>query len=638
MNDDFRIVITISHNRISFEYYLKGAATVALQPITTDTNRRGVWPAPFSIYCSPTGIIIGEEAFHAAQRGTSNAFNDLFECMRKPDCFYEFCGERKHVSNLLLDACETVFRDFFSSILYNNYGILEQNRNTMPIVFVCEEDVTENERTIISNKFRNSGYGCVSVIGYQTFLEKNIRKDCSSYPNALAVWTEGKDLYLTLFDTSGQISSKSIRLDGLGVDPRLDYVVDQIWSSVVSWNGFLTKDKELDVIKDAANRFLSSTDSLVSDYVTLSDGQSYHYTLDRNLINYYQYSTREQLSVGVRDFLIKNEVQQNNTLLILRGVATNNNYFSTSLSSFRNIISDNDLRSHVMRLIVEMPVRVDETITTPSCTPTSSSTPTSSGSSTPIPSNNAIDKIQEVEKEWKGKRANVKGLIISKKYSEATLILDGMYKKAEDVNAEDVIREIKEYKKRIEELGTCRTQTTPPPSPPPVNLNREWRELKAVTNGQIRGGKVMEAKAALNEFLIKCKTTNNIGLIGEVEQQLRQLNDNVPPIPPKGKDRKPEQTVCEGEALLKKGRITEARDWYKNSGDSAKAKLLTDIIRLQRSVVTRKAELPNCQQTKDRQKINRIITEIGDYIDKCNQAGVTTEEYNKLLLEYKKIK
>ena len=615
MNEDFRIVITISHSRISFEYYLKGAATVALQPITTDTNRRGVWPAPFSIYCSPTGIIIGEEAFHAAQRGTSNAFNDLFECMRKPDCFYEFCGERKHVSNLLLDACETVFRDFFSSILYNNYGILEQNRNTMPIVFVCEEDVTENERTFISNKFRNSGYGCVSVIGYQTFLEKNIRKDCSSYPNALAVWTEGKDLYLTLFDTSGQKTSKSIRLDGLGIDPRLDYVVDQIWSSVVSWNGFLTKDKELDVIKDAANRFLSSTDSLVSDYVTLSDGQSYHYTLDRNLINYYQYSTREQLSVGVRDFLIRNEVQQNNTLLILRGVATNNNYFSTSLSSFRNIISDNDLRSHVMRLIVEMPI----TTTPPP----------------PIPSN----KIQEVEKEWKGKRANVKGLFFSKKYPEAKSILDDMHKKAVDVKAENIICEIEEFQKKIGETDT------PPPPPPPVNLNREWRELKAVTNGQIRGGKVMEAKAALNEFLIKCKTTNNFGLIADVEQQLRQLNGSLPPSSPKVIKEKnvvtpvmAYQKVCEGEVLLKKGKVTEARDWYRNNGDSTKARLLTDIIRLQKSVGTRKTELPNCQQTKDRQKINRIITEISDYIDKCNQVGLPTEDYNKLLLDYKKIK
>lgn len=684
MNSDFKIVISLSHRRISFEYYLKGGA-ITLQPIKSEANRQGEWPAPFSIYCSPTGIIIGEDAYHAAQRGTKNAFDGLFECMETADCYYEFCGTKKHVSDLPLDACETIFRDFFSKVLLNNYGNLEQNRSTMPIVFVCEEDISDNQKAIINNKFKNSGYGCVSVNSYRSYIETFARSSYSKrFENALIVWTEGKDLYLTLIDIKGQKDSKTTVLPQLGVDPRQDFIIDEIWKAVMAWNYYLEKDKEIDVIKNAANRFLNSTEALVKGSVTLSDGNSYNYELERKAINHLPNATRIQLASGVREFLAKNDARPETTMVILRGVAANNNYFSSVLESFPNIIvSDNDLRSQVMRTIIEEPI-VSPTVATPPIVPTPGLDPN------PI--------IQE----WKSKKADVKGKISSKKYQEAKDILNDFYEKATATNAVEVIKEIDELRKRTHS------------DTPTVKLTREWRELKATTKGQLRNGIVKEdTKKQLNNFLIECKETDNTKLINEVEQLINEIkniipsnkgneidhsldlnrewkqlkatangelrsgnikentkkqlssflikckeinstklineveqliNSTKPQITKKEQPQKKvipskvEKKVNDVEIFLQNGKLVEARDWFKNNGEIEKANNLTEIIKLEKSVIQRKKELSSCQQTKDLQKIKRIITEISNYIDKCKTIGIPVEEYKQILLEYKKIK
>jgi hypothetical protein len=637
MNSDFKIVISLSHRRISFEYYLKGGA-ITLQPIKSEANRQGEWPAPFSIYCSPTGIIIGEDAYHAAQRGTKNAFDELFECMKNADCYYEFCGTKKHVSDLPLDACETIFRDFFSKVLLNNYGNLEQNRSTMPIVFVCEEDISDNQKAIINNKFKNSGYGCVSVNSYRSYIETFARNSYSKrFENALIVWTDGKDLYLTLIDIKGQKDSKTTVLSQLGIDPRLDFIIDEIWKAVMAWNYYLEKDKEIDVIKNAANRFLNSTEALVKGSVTLSDGNSYNYELERRAINHLPNATRIQLASGVREFLAKNDARPETTKVILRGVAANNNYFSSALEALPNIkVSDSDLRSQVMRTIIEEPTPTTTiTIVTPPSEPEPPKEPKLP--TTPIPTTPKFDP-KPVIQEWKGKKAHVKGLISSKKYQEADVILNDIYEKATATNAVEVIKEIDELRKRIEELKSPRI-----PDAPKVNLTREWRELKGAVGGLLRSGKNKEAQINLNDFIAKCKETNNLGLIDEVEKLLKSIPCSQT-IERNKSQAKPkvivneEKKTSEGETLLNKGKIVEARDWYRNNGDINKSRLLNDIIRLQKSVETRKKELPNSQQTKDIQKIKRIIAEISDYIEKCQIVSIPTEEYKKLLAEYKKIK
>jgi hypothetical protein len=539
----------------------------------------------------------------------------------------------------------------------------------MPIVFVCEENVSENERTIIHNKFRNSGYGRVAVKSYQPFVEQFVKVNYrEQYNNALTVWTEGKDLYLTLFDLMGQKSSQSLKLTNLGIDPRVDYVVEQIWNAVLARNPFLSKEEEIDVLKAAANNFLNSTTILHSSCVTLSDNQDYYYTLDRNMIDYYQYETRGQLLNEVRSLLARNEVQLNNTLVVLRGVAASNNYFSAVLSSIiSGVVSDNDLRCRVMKMILEEPIEVSPIFTSPVTIPKS---PQSSGEEPNHPTEestsivdcltkevsktvdgvidvikengNALvdwigsskDLIVDLTKEWRKEKAIIHGKARSGKIEEARKQLNDFLEKCKNANASELTLDIEKLKQEINEVSKNSEE-------PKVDLTREWREERATIKGLVRSGKIEDAEKKLNIFLEKSKKTNSIELIHEIEQEKPTL---LSVIKGKSKDNqvnssKSEVKLNEGEELLSKGLVVEARDWYqKNTVEEDKVRLLKEIIRLQKSVETRKHELANCQKTKDRQRIQRIITEMSDYISKCQQVGIPTEEWKKILLEYKKIK
>ncbi len=113
--DSYKIIISISHHRISFEYWQRdGENKLVSLP-------NGNWPAPLAFYCSDTGIVIGEDAVRAAHSGTTNAFDNYFERLVE-DSTYTIGGQTRPIRNLLLDASESIFRDFFRHILFNRFG------------------------------------------------------------------------------------------------------------------------------------------------------------------------------------------------------------------------------------------------------------------------------------------------------------------------------------------------------------------------------------------------------------------------------------------------------------------------------------------------------------------------------------
>ena len=97
MNGDFKVIISISHHQISFEFWRKGAGDM-LQPIKTQANPSGGWPVPLSVFIKTNGsIIIGKDATIAANQGTPNAFTNIFERMSNPNEYYDY-GQKKPLS------------------------------------------------------------------------------------------------------------------------------------------------------------------------------------------------------------------------------------------------------------------------------------------------------------------------------------------------------------------------------------------------------------------------------------------------------------------------------------------------------------------------------------------------------------
>lgn len=351
--DSYKIILSLSHYRIAFEYWLRDSGGQSLVGMPA-----GDWPAPLAFYCSPTGVIIGNDAARAARSGVVNAFDNYFSQVSS-GATYTIGNQEKNLVYLLLDASEQIFRDFYKSVLLGRKGSLEDNRVSMPLTIVCESDIEPNEVANITGLFRDSGYSRVRVVSYDTYIDQYIREHLArtySFDHVLVAWSEGEDLALTLFDHNDATPPMMTVLKGLGKDPRMEYVKNLVWEDVRGQNPWLQRQYEEIALEKVAHDFLASKDPLVNDKIVLSDGQKYRYSLNRAQIDYLPGDSDSQIRRGVERFLEQNGIiERSNVLLLLRGITPGNAYFERILSTgFGKVIrSDHKLRDKTMRLILE---------------------------------------------------------------------------------------------------------------------------------------------------------------------------------------------------------------------------------------------------------------------------------------------
>lgn len=658
--DSYKIIISISHHRISFEYWQRDGEN-KLVPLPN-----GNWPAPLAFYCSDTGIVIGEDAVRAAHSGITNAFDNYFERLVE-DSTYTIGGQTRPIRNLLLDASESIFRDFFRHVLFNRFGSLSDNRANMPLTLVCESDIKPNERALLQGLFKDSGYNRVRVVDYDRYINRYINESLSNEyvcDKVVVAWAEGPDLTFSMFGVNNDTAPVVKSFENLGIDPRKKYVEKMIWDRVIGQNPWLQRSNEEDAISKAASDFLSSSLPLVNETILLSDGQQYHYSLNRNTIDYIQNSDGVSINEALDQFLRENGmINRSRVLLLLRGIVAGNSYFEQNLSPgfSKTIKTDKKLRDNAMSLIiyevtpalktdVEPPVFVDFTQY----------------------DENQV-KIREISKKWRRVKAEANGKQRSGQTEVAIQMLKDFLSECQSFSGVDnVISEISN------EISKCNLA----PEPVAINhdliksLDRQWREVKATAKGKIRSGNLSDARSILQSFLNTLqKEPGTYSLISSVQNELSLIAADEPKqskskhkdgdIHPNGKwvwvasaangngdwrviggrihtqSKQEKETKTEheneGKSLIAQGRLKDARDWYRAQNNNAMARILSDIIRSQKGVELRKTSIEEYRQSKNREQIFRIIKEIEEYIDLCEKAGLNSSEYKKLLTDYRKI-
>lgn len=94
---------------------------------------------------------------------------------------------------------------------------------------------------------------------------------------------------------------------------------------------------------------------MVSEWLTLSSGGKYKYSLNRTSVDFIQTDESQSLKAGLDSFLRNADiVDRSNILLLLRGVAAGNAYFEQNLGhGFLKIVRSNDiLRNKTMSLLI----------------------------------------------------------------------------------------------------------------------------------------------------------------------------------------------------------------------------------------------------------------------------------------------
>lgn len=631
--DSYKIVISISHHRISYEYWQRDGEK-RLVPMPDDN-----WPAPLAFFCSGTGIIVGEDAARAAHTGIANAFDNYFE-RSTGDGFYTIGGQTKPIRYLLLDVSESIFRDFFSKVLFSSYGSLSDNRDKMPLTIVCESDILPNESALLHRLFKNSGYNRVRVVKYGQYLNRYINTNISKKYGCnivVVAWAEDTDLTFSIFDAVNckELAIKSF--ENLGIDPRKKYVEDIIWADLIGQDGFLQRENEENALSAAAADILSSSRPLVKGEILLSNGYTYHYSLNRMTIDCIQSPEGKSIKESLEKFLADNGITDRaKALLILRGVTANNSFFEQNLCPGfpKTIKADKKLRDDVMNLIISEVIP---------------ETPPPPAPIDPPSPPKLDDWKREIEKRWKRIRAEAKGKYLVGKRQEAVQMLQNFLSDCQTVSGiDEVIAEIKAEIAEIQNVDPVLIKS----------LERQWREIKASSKGKLRSGNTSEALSDIKKFRDKVQGVNGADkLIESIDRELFSIQSdksqhpatecNVGDVYVSPKSAEKPQKVSKtqnaeehttGQELIKQGKLKEARDWYRNQGDSKMAETLTKIIRAQKGIEVRKFGIEDCRKTKEKDQISRIIKELQEYVELCEKAGINTSEYKKLLAEYKNIK
>lgn len=662
-NDNYKIIISISHHRISFEYWQRDGEN-KLVPIPN-----GSWPAPLAFYCSETGIIIGEDAERAAHTGTKNAFDNYFERLID-DITYTIAGQTRPIRNLLLDASESIFHDFFRHVLLNRFGSLSDNRANMPLMLVCESDIKPNERALLQGLFKDSGYNRVKVVDYDRYINRYIKESLSNEyicDKVVVAWSEGSNLTFSIFGVNNDSLPIVKSFENLGIDPRKEFVEQMIWERIIGQNPWLQKNNEEVAISKAASDFLNSSLPLVNDTILLSDGQTYHYSLNRNTVDYIHNTDGVSIKDTLEQFLKENGItNRSKVLLLLRGLIAGNSYFEQNLSPgfSKTIKSDKKLRDNIMNLIIHEAISGSEN-NIPNIPPI-----------TILPAGDeAKVRIKLLSKKWRQVKAEANGKIRSGQNQIALQILKDFLSECDNCSGAEGLRS--EIKIEIGKIDIPDIQPSTLDTSRIRDLERKWREIKATAKGKVRSGNKKEARSILQIFLNSVKSVSGTEeLVMFISKELSEITDNDSlttssnhtnrDINPNGKyvhgssaarskgdwqaigDRTHSQAVkdidylssdnkSEGGLLIAQGKYKEARDWYRSHNDSNKARILSEIIRSKKGVDLRKSSIGEYRKSKNRDQINRIIQEIQEFIVLCNKVGIDSKEYKQLLLDYRKI-
>lgn len=636
-NENYKIIVSISHHRISYEYWQRDGEN-RLVPMPA-----GTWPAPLAFYCSPMGVVVGNEAMNAVLSGTASAFGKYFELLSSLET-YRTGGQNRPFKNLLLDASEKIFVDFYHRVLFQPQITINDIRGGMPLTIVCDADVTSHERAFLNDLFRSSGYTRVKVVDYNNYIDSYVRSDLSNRytcDNVLVALAEGDDLTLTLFKVTSDGIYPQVVLPGMGKDPRKEFVKEGIWEDLIAQNDFLDRNEIDNLLTGAADNFLSSG---IPDYYgeIMIEGERYIFSLNRHHIDHLINTGSDGLRQMLNSFLLQNGIEnRGRTLLMLRGNASGNDYFMQNLRQgfCQTIRSDRQLRESVMSMVIKETqplVAVFEPLVQPPLPPM------------PLTDSTTLVRLNKRKREV---FAEVNAKLRRNQRDVALQMLKGLLAECENVSgSESIFNEVEERMSAIEVSDEVRKPCDRPDSIGLKQISMEFRQVRETAlSCKIKAPD--KAVSLLQEFIRKYNSKPGAdSFIAKAENLIEGIKNTIGtmakhqatnrPVTVRVDKQNVKKDVSEdrGPALIREWKIKEARDWYKSKGNNSIVTQLNKIIVDKRSADQRKNSFDSCVKEKDKKKIERIIAELEAFVALCENAGADASEYKTLIKNYKKIK
>lgn len=661
---NFCILIELSKERISF-LYSRSDSDNGFVPFVEQS------PLPLAIYCSGNQMEIGQFAVDEANKHNPDATVDVFGKMRDGGTF-RYRGAEIPNNMLLYNAIQHYLASFFDSTLIGQMGRLEQNVATMPICFLFNADIDENERLFVKDSFRKSGFANVGTRDFDRLVMRT-SKAASAY--SICVTSNGEDLFVNIYDQKEHcIESRLIR--DRGRDPRMKVAIDKLWDSIGYDNYYLKIEKERPILEQVAERFLDSGNTSLNENVVLSDGNAYNVSLYLSELE--QFSVRDdgKAIYDVLRSLAEKGIKTSDCTIFLQGKAAHNSFFSNMFKKeFDKVISvDNAMHADILAALLKEIESLDYKIADkeeggtvappppPPPPPTDSKEQSEKKPEPPV--------IQEPVPPTLRDKHDLKVL----KITIGTYIANGNIEQAKkDIQAftqrmhdKGVIAFDTELKALSDQLPTQKVPKQPakPSSPskpkdvsaePPTKRDeRDMKMLRMEVSTYLHNGETRKIKPAVQAFRQKMHDKG----IHAFDQELLTLekgekpqqapsqakpkaptSSNAPTSTPK-KAAKPaaKPTIDEGTKLMRAEDFKGARDWFRANGQRAKADDCTTIIHWLRFQSVYESELSVTIETKNRDKARARAKEIKGIITLYDKYGVDSSALAKLADAYKRIK
>lgn len=678
INVNYCILVTITADAIAFRYNRSDGDNRFV-----DYAPNGEVNMPFAILCTGNKFVIGRSAYEAAcHNHNPNAYANIFSTCTASRTF-KFADRDEPLGKLPYYAIRCYIEQILSNIFYNQTGTLESNVARLPLMFLFGPELDTNKQRFILSPFEEGGFQNMRDYNYACLLlpvvaSQTPPSDRKRVSGVVLASVDGDDLLVQLYDAvRHEPLGNVVRIEGQGRDPRIGEAANHIWNCLYNYN-YKKRELEEHILREAAERFLSSTAQEVNDVLRMSDGTMQDYMLRRTELDMSAASTASRMVLyQLGNELARHGLSAQQCRVVLAGRAATD-YFENLFAQGRwalpiTKVTAREKQMLLDRLLGEVKAsgynfgQGGTASHKPRRNPGPPPEPPAGPTGTEVP---GTDDDPLLVKRYK-RRVEImvreaKAKIAAADYKAARSKIKGLLDELHNAP-------VHAYDAQLEELLAQIPQTAPTPKPRPAPDNTTARQPQPpappatpqpcaeLTEREVRmrlaplremvktNYKKAEAEFAylkaqaklIGKATLDRKMQEFAHLFAKVQTVETKTKSTGYAIPNSDKTNVKKETVApksKAATLLSQGRYQEARKAFAMAHDSTMSALCTKLIkytmRVERAI---KPELVSVKTTHNHTKAQAYLKDLLELHECQQQAGIDTTETDTLVEAYKKI-
>ena len=653
INVNYCILVTITADAIAFRYNRSDGDNRFV-----DYAPNGEVNMPFAILCTGNKFVIGRSAYEAAcHNHNPNAYANIFSTCTASRTF-KFADRDEPLGKLPYYAIRCYIEQILSNIFYNQTGTLESNVARLPLMFLFGPELDTNKQRFILSPFEEGGFQNMRDYNYARLLlpvvaSQTPPSDRKRVSGVVLASIDGDDLLVQLYDAvRHEPLGNVVRIDGQRRDPRIGEAANHIWNCLYNYN-YKKRELEEHILREAAERFLSSTAQEVNDVLRMSDGTMQDYMLRRTELDMSAAGTASRMVLyQLGNELARHGLSAQQCRVVLAGRAATD-YFENLFAQGRWALPITKVTAREKQMLLDRllgdvkasgynfgkggtaghkPERNPGPPPEPPAGPTGTEVP--GADDDPLLVIRYKRRVEIMAREAKAK-------IAAADYKAARSKIKGLLDELHNAP-------VHAYDAQLEELLAQIPQTAA--TPQPELTEREVRMRLAPLREMVK----TNYKQAEDEFAYLKAQAKLIGkatldrkmqefahLFAKVQTVETKTKSTGCAIPNSDKTNVKKETVApksKAATLLSQGRYQEAKKAFAMAHDSTMSALCTKLIkytmRVERAI---KPELVSVKTAHNHTKAQAYLKDLLELHECQQQAGIDTTETDTLVEAYKKI-